>query len=525
MGNRKVGNMGRGDFDKLCGASGLIYNSSSEDDAGGWDCIVEFPLTNTIPLLNSLDEQPIQCLVQIKSTDGKKNGVSVKLSNMKRFCDTPLPCFFFFACYEGGTNITSAYLVHVDKDMMFSVMQRIRKNDAGNRSPLHKLSFTVNHSEGDEIDLSAKYALRDAIQKYIPSGIKLYCEKKLALLGEVGYKDARYALGFKMATQSDYHSLVKATLGYPSRVRIKDVQGWDTRFDIKLGMKEFTADNAIIQIQSVNASSTGLIKFEDEREDVAFTCKYYISPLALNTSNEFAMFRVNTDFFDMLVDIKNNQLHLDFESYEKPFNIPELREMLLLIKMLNSPNGSIKITLVNENGNEAHFFPSDSTFPQNKVANEIIKAEQIASALLQVASHFRVSANCKVSINELVHKQSDIERMYALINKVPGGEPALTFESEDLKDDLDCSKELRLFIAVPLVFSSFCICLAFVARGFFTRQNDALAYSTYEIDVEKLVRAGNVEELKKQCQSLSEAVNRRFENETADFYYFNSFSR
>lgn len=95
MSRRKVGNMGRGDFDRLCNASGLIYNSSSEDDSGGWDAIVEFPLLGGIALLNSLNEQPIQCLVQIKSSDGEKKGVQVKLSNMKRFCDTPLPCFFF----------------------------------------------------------------------------------------------------------------------------------------------------------------------------------------------------------------------------------------------------------------------------------------------------------------------------------------------------------------------------------------------------------------------------------------------
>ncbi|MDN4627199.1 hypothetical protein [Erwinia sp. PsM31] len=129
MSLRKVGNMGRGDFDRLCSASGLIYNSSSEDDSGGWDAIVEFPLIGGIALLNSLNEQPIQCLVQIKATDGTKKNVQVKLSNMKRFCDTPLPCFFFFARYNGNINIESAYLVHINRDNMFQVLKRIRQND------------------------------------------------------------------------------------------------------------------------------------------------------------------------------------------------------------------------------------------------------------------------------------------------------------------------------------------------------------------------------------------------------------
>lgn len=130
MSLRKVGNMGRGDFEKLCSACGLIYNSSSDDDSGGWDAIVDFPLIDGIALLNSPKKHSIQCLVQIKSTDGTKKGVQVKLSNMKRFCDTPLPCFFFFARYNGNVNIESAYLVHINRDIMFQVLKRIRKNDA-----------------------------------------------------------------------------------------------------------------------------------------------------------------------------------------------------------------------------------------------------------------------------------------------------------------------------------------------------------------------------------------------------------
>ncbi|EPJ2614833.1 hypothetical protein ACTGQ4_005658, partial [Escherichia coli] len=75
-------------------------------------------------------------------SDGEKKGVQVKLSNMKRFCDTPLPCFFFFARYNKNANIESAYLVHINSDIMFQVLKRIRQNDIGKKSPLHKLSFT-----------------------------------------------------------------------------------------------------------------------------------------------------------------------------------------------------------------------------------------------------------------------------------------------------------------------------------------------------------------------------------------------
>ena len=40
-------------------------------------------------------------------------------------------------------------------------------------------------------------------------------------------------------------SLISATLGYPTRINVKDVHGWDTRFDINFQMQELTAEQAI----------------------------------------------------------------------------------------------------------------------------------------------------------------------------------------------------------------------------------------------------------------------------------------
>ena len=115
--------------------------------------------------------------------------------------------------------------------------------------------------------------------------------------------------------------------------------------------------------------------------------------------------------------------------------------------------------------------------------------------------------------------------MHALITKAPGGAPFLRLEHPDFNDEIDSSKELRLFIAVPLCFSSFSICLAFVARGSFTYQDNSMTFNEYEINVEKLIRVNDLQEIKIQCQAISDKVDQRFENEDIDFYYFNSFSQ
>ncbi|EKK5497730.1 hypothetical protein PN807_002845 [Enterobacter hormaechei] len=344
-------------------------------------------------------------------------------------------------------------------------------------------------------------------------------------LGDVGYNESRYTFNFKVDNNDDYKSLISATLGYPTRINVKDVRGWDTRFDINFQMQELTAEQAIIEIGPVEAFSTGSIRFEDEKEDVSFKCEFFVSPIALNAPDELASFRICSDFFDLLVGIKNNKLKIDFESYDKAFHLADIRELLLLMKILNAPSGDLKLIIKNDEGNETSFIASNNSFSANPITNEIIKTEQIALALIQIASYFRVDKDCKVSINELIRKQKDIERMHALISKVPGGYPALRLEIPECDDNIDSSKELRLFIAIPLILSSFSICLTCIAKGSFTLQNNALTFNDYEINIEKLIRANDLGELKEKCQAISDKVNKRFEKENIDSYYYNSFSQ
>lgn len=52
-----------------------------------------------------------------------------------------------------------------------------------------------------------------------------------------------------------------------------------------------------------------------------------------------------------------------------------------------------------------------------------------------------------------------------------------------------------------------------------------MTFNDYEINIEKLIRATNLNELKKQCQAVSDKVNKKFEKDSMDFYYYNSFSQ
>lgn len=517
--------MGQSDFIKLCSASGLICNTSSNYDGAGWDSIVEFPFNNEVSSLNTLDDQPIQCLVQIKATDGKRKSVQVKLSNMKRFCDSPLPCFFFFANYDGGINITTAYLVHIDKDIMFNTLKEIRQNDVGDKKPLNQIKIPIKYSEKDIISVDDAESLKKAIERNVPYGLNKYCINKLALLKELGYEGARFGAAFKVATEEDYNSLVKASLGYPTQVRIKDIKGWDNRFDLKLAVEELSRSEATIKITSVDAIMQGTVTFEDDKEDVSFECEGYASPIAWDAPPELAMYRIKTRCFDMQVGFKNNITNLVFTSFDELVDIAELRDTILLMKLLNAPKGTLRITLENNTGEKLHYTTSNSSFKDSQSANAMIKLEKTALALLQITSYFRINKNRKTSFNELVKKQQDIDSMYALISDRENERQLLSVKFDPCDISFDTDKEFHIFIVTPLNFSAFSICLAFIAAGAFTQHNDRISLTPYKTIIEKAIKGDSKEAINSKVQEISESVTKRYENEDKDVYFLNSFSK
>ncbi|NEQ28685.1 MAG: DUF4365 domain-containing protein, partial [Microcoleus sp. SIO2G3] len=112
MTGRDVGAMGEATFKRWCSSAGFTANGAQMDKTG-WDFLVEFPWQQDERLPRDLLPAPVECRVQIKSTDKKQKGVSVKLSALNRLVKAPIPTFFCFIEFDGQDQEQAAYLVHV----------------------------------------------------------------------------------------------------------------------------------------------------------------------------------------------------------------------------------------------------------------------------------------------------------------------------------------------------------------------------------------------------------------------------
>src|ERR1051325_6434199 len=115
---RNVGKIGESALDGWVGDAGITANRVSQDETG-WDFLLEFPLSQR-DLIESrlpLDKEPapLQCFVQVKSTDDKPGKWDIKLSNWVRFVKNLVPAFFLILEFDGKSSCQRAFLVHVDE--------------------------------------------------------------------------------------------------------------------------------------------------------------------------------------------------------------------------------------------------------------------------------------------------------------------------------------------------------------------------------------------------------------------------
>ena len=72
MCDRDVGSMGERCFGIWCSSVGITANKS-DIDRTGWDFIVEFPWEKSEKIPKDMLLAPIECKVQVKSTDNRES--------------------------------------------------------------------------------------------------------------------------------------------------------------------------------------------------------------------------------------------------------------------------------------------------------------------------------------------------------------------------------------------------------------------------------------------------------------------
>jgi hypothetical protein len=240
---RDVGEMGEQVLGTWAAEVGVTANKARRDRSG-WDYIVELPLANVDGAVRPLDRAsaPVQCLVQVKSTDEKRKASwSVKLDNWWRLVTSQLPAFFLVLEFDGESNPRRAYLVHVGESLIRKVLLALRKASAArSKKPLRHRTVSFKRTAADAFTPLNGQGLLAALQRHVQPNAAAYAAEKQRLVRELGYETRGTIIegtaSFAMSPGSTPdEELIRFALGLQPELPIEPgAMVWDERFGIRL---------------------------------------------------------------------------------------------------------------------------------------------------------------------------------------------------------------------------------------------------------------------------------------------------
>lgn len=183
---RDVGEMGQKELEQWAAQAGMVANPVRRDRSG-WDVLLETPFASEFRLPLDRGGHPVQCLIQVKSTDARPGRWSVKLANWLRLIRSPLPAFFLVMEFDREPHCQQAYLIHVDKTLIEAVLRRAREVSVTSPGlPPHKSVFSFKYDREALLQSPDGEGLLAALQHHVPNSAD-YALEKQRLVSTIGY--------------------------------------------------------------------------------------------------------------------------------------------------------------------------------------------------------------------------------------------------------------------------------------------------------------------------------------------------
>ncbi|MGC6386664.1 hypothetical protein ACMV8I_03235 [Ewingella sp. S1.OA.A_B6] len=383
----------------------------------GWDYILDFPFESGCASSDTA-QGPIESKVQIKSTTKNRRFSPVKLSNLLRFCKSPLPTFFLFMEFGTSKNPQDLFLVHFDNALIKESLTKIRQAEqGGGKKKLNNSSMRISYNDSHKLNSISGLDLKKMIEKYIPKGMSDYSLEKIKFTESVGFESGSGVIKFSTADEKSVIGMIEACLGYDKEVEVIDVIINEERFGIELASPLHKAPKATLKISPTDSSMSVNVKFREDKysASIDFPAKIYIPPIP-NLPEKFFRIRLKTAFLDIMIGMGERastyqltmgpEKHLLQDLYNQAKLLSwiciEKREILVDIQLENKPEVSATFLITPTKDGE----PSGSDEWRNEVDN--------IERIVWIASKIKISSNLRISISEAHANREHVLKFYYL---------------------------------------------------------------------------------------------------------------
>lgn len=276
-----IGYKGENIFEGWCHDENLVPNESKIDKYG-WDYIVDLP-QNFRADLKTLDKDDSldQIFVQVKTTKSEKGNRSIKLSNLKRLINSPLPSFYILIQLSDEGKPVNAYLFHVWSKIIGDVQRKLRLTKIDQWDKLHKIKLSLPWSEAQEFNKFHGKELIRLVKENIKSGQNEYARKKYEIKTKIGYEKESGRIELKGNLPDKYKNdadsfFVDLFLGEIEKVNLIEFSEIDTRFEHDIITKK--REGGYVKISNIEPEGKALLIFstKDHRSRIEFKAEYFI---------------------------------------------------------------------------------------------------------------------------------------------------------------------------------------------------------------------------------------------------------
>lgn len=415
--------MGEAILQGWAGEVGLIANKSSDQDATGWDFILEWPAPlDPSACVIPLDKipSPMKCLVQVKTTGKDIARWQVSLSNWLYLIHNPVPVFFLLLHFDRNNKCDQAHLVHVGAAYIEAVQREFRiitksVQTKSNTKKLNTSRMQFTWSDSDLLPSLDGEGLQAAILKHVPSGLDNYIKWKQTQCASLGYENGNAQFNFTavMPRHLDISEhLIKFDLGLAPPIEIATGERLDDRFGIPISVEKLPAGTRFQVVPSPEpVKGRVVINAMPPRGKMFLDCDVYL-PKAFGRFVRSVKLKARFDAGDwnFLVPFAGG------DAVDVSFNLPDTKTVFPLSRLYLSARIILAMDMSIAKASPLDFsifynnqrLGTGQINPMQTISPALVKwAETIESAWL-IAQHFSIEGKVQTAAADLARQNTKI---------------------------------------------------------------------------------------------------------------------
>ncbi|MEX2437530.1 MAG: hypothetical protein WD509_03060 [Candidatus Paceibacterota bacterium] len=387
-----TGNLGESILTTWCHQVDLIPNKVTIDK-DGWDFLVALPSTysNDIKSLDK-DDSHDRILIQVKTTAKEKGNRNIKLSNLKKLSDAPIPAFYLLIQVDENSEPVKAHLFHVWEEIIANIQKKIRTLPKDKWDQLNKYKLALPWKTAQEIKDLHGSELKQKILSNLTKTKKNYSEKKYSLREKVGYDKETGKINFQGRLPDKYKDdtesfMVDLYLGEIDKVEVFDWEVTDKRFGDEIVIDKQVGGH--FRLTNIEPEGPATIKFmtADHRVSVEISTEYFIprgiGQLVKDEKKWKILYKASFIKFFIYPEGKKFNFLFETPDFRKRTKLSEIIDITNLMLFLRGLKGKEKVNFeISHKGNL--FWGGNLCFDQYKdeLSVEYFKSIKCSNRLL-----------------------------------------------------------------------------------------------------------------------------------------------